>query len=162
MSELDSAHKREVEMAEASGQDTEAIDTKYNEKKKKIAKRQKAMAAAQATIDTYTSAVAAYKSMVGVPYVGPVLAPIAAGAAVMAGLASVRKIYATDVGDGGGGGGGGSTPTPSSPKAGKVPSAGRFSLGQGQEDAPVKAYVVTDEMSNSQDQLENIRRRATI
>ncbi len=162
MSELDSAHKREVEMAEASGQDTEAIDTKYNEKKKKIAKRQKAMAAAQATIDTYTSAVAAYKSLVGIPIVGTVLAPIAAGAAVMAGLANVRKIYATDVGDGGGGGGGGSTPTPSSPKAGKVPSAGRFSLGQGQEDAPVKAYVVTDEMSNSQDQLENIRRRATI
>ena len=40
--------------------------------------------------------------------------------------------------------------------------SGAFELGCGQAPEPVKAYVVTDEMSSSQAQLANIRRRATI
>ena len=42
----------------------------------------KAAAIAQTTIDTYSSATAAYSSVVGTPFVGPILAPIAAGVAV--------------------------------------------------------------------------------
>lgn len=52
----------------------------------------KAFAIAQATIATYTSAVEAYKSTAAIPVVGPYLAPVAAGAAVAAGLANVGKI----------------------------------------------------------------------
>ena len=39
---------------------------------------------------------------------------------------------------------------------------GAFELEGLQEPEAAKAYVVTDEMTNSQDQLANIRRRATI
>lgn len=52
----------------------------------------KAFASAQAIIDTYASAVAAYKAVAGVPIVGPVLAVGAAAAAVVAGLLNVAKI----------------------------------------------------------------------
>ena len=61
----------------------------------KESKAGKAMAAAQATIDTYQSAVGAYKSMAGIPIVGPALGAAAAGAAVAAGLANVKKITST-------------------------------------------------------------------
>ena len=57
----------------------------------------KAAAQAQNAIDTYASATAAYKSTVGIPVVGPVLAPIAAGVAVAAGLANARKIASIEI-----------------------------------------------------------------
>jgi len=40
--------------------------------------------------------------------------------------------------------------------------SGAFELGGGMTPEPTRAYVVTDEMTNSQNQLANIRRRATI
>jgi TP901 family phage tail tape measure protein len=58
----------------------------------------KAAAVTETTINTYASATAAYKAMVGIPVVGPILAPIAAGAAIAAGLANVAKIASLDVG----------------------------------------------------------------
>lgn len=76
----------------------------------------KAMAVAQTTIDTYQSATGAYKSLVNIPFVGPVLAPIAAGAAIVAGLANVRKILAVNVPNGGG------VAMPSVPSAPSIPS----------------------------------------
>ena len=59
---------------------------------------------------------------------------------------------------GGGGGGGGTTAQPPAPQL----QQGAFTLGEGLAPEPVKAFVVTDEMTNSQNQLANIRRRATI
>jgi len=56
----------------------------------------KALASAQALIDTYTAAQAAYKSLVGIPVVGTILAPIGAGVAVAAGLKNVAAINAVD------------------------------------------------------------------
>lgn len=56
----------------------------------------KAAAIAQTTIDTYQSATAAYKSMSGIPVVGPALGAVAAGAAVVSGLANVKKILSVD------------------------------------------------------------------
>lgn len=56
----------------------------------------KSLAVASATIDTYQSAVAAYKSMVGIPFVGPGLAAAAAAAAITAGMANVKSILAVD------------------------------------------------------------------
>jgi hypothetical protein len=40
--------------------------------------------------------------------------------------------------------------------------SGAFDLTGGIAPDPVRAFVVADEMTNSQDQLANIRRRATI
>ena len=51
----------------------------------------KAFAVAQATIDTYKAANAAYASLAGIPVVGPGLG-YAAAAAVLAGVANVKKI----------------------------------------------------------------------
>lgn len=63
----------------------------------------KAVAVAQATIDTYASAVSAFNSLSGIPIVGPILGGIAAAAAVASGIATVSKIV--------------STPKPTIPKA---------------------------------------------
>src|SRR5690606_2649490 len=70
----------------------------------------KAIAVAQATMDTYKAAVAAYAagSSIGGP-AGVVLGPVAAGLAVGAGIANVKKILSTKVP--GASGGGGSVPT---------------------------------------------------
>ena len=57
----------------------------------------KAFAIAKATIDTYQSAVAAYKSLSGIPVIGPALGAIAAAAAVASGIATVKKIVSVQV-----------------------------------------------------------------
>jgi len=51
-----------------------------------------AFAKAQALIDTYTAAQAAYKAMAGIPIIGPALAIAAAAAAVVAGLQRIEQI----------------------------------------------------------------------
>ena len=81
------------------------------------------------------------------------------------GAAALSKIMSTDptsaAAGGGGGVGGGSTPaTPATPAPQMM--SGAFELSGGLEPEPTRAYVVTDEMTNSQNQLANIRRRATI
>ena len=70
----------------------------------------KAFAIAKATIDTYQSAVSAYKSLAGIPVIGPALGAIAAAAAVATGIATVKKIVQVQV-PGGPGGASGSVPT---------------------------------------------------
>jgi hypothetical protein len=113
----------------------------------------KELAAASAIIDTYAGANKAFNQ-------GGVAGFATGAAIILAGLNNVRKIYATDVGDGGGGGAipaGADTQAPS----GQL-MQGAFTLGGGRAPDPIKAFVVTDEMTNSQDQLANIRRRATI
>ena len=112
----------------------------------------KELAAAGAIIDTYAGANKAFAQ-------GGV-AGFATGAAIVAaGLANLQKIYATPTGDGGGGGGG--TITAAATPAPQMMS-GAFELSGGTEPEAFRAYVVTDEMTNSQNQLANIRRRATI
>lgn len=61
----------------------------------------KVLASASALIDTYQSAIAAYKGTVGIPVVGTTLAPIAAATAVATGLATVAKINSVQLYDGG-------------------------------------------------------------
>ena len=128
----------------------------------------KAAAVASATIQTYTSATAAYASVVGVPFVGPVLAPIAAGVAVAAGIMNVKKILSTKTPGGGGSGGGGSVPSaPAIPTAPPInPTAGIGAAAEGQQvqnqitlgnqqgasgPSVVKAYVVSSDMSKQQE-----------
>ena len=57
-------------------------------------KAYKAMAIAQAVINTYQSATAAYSSLAPIPIVGPALGVAAAAAAVVQGLSQVRQIKA--------------------------------------------------------------------
>ena len=80
-------------------------------------------------------------------------------AAVLGAASQAKQIL------GAGGGGGGSISAPAT--AGAQPPApqmmsGDFSIGGLEAPEPVKAFVVTDEMTNSQNQLADIRRRATI
>lgn len=55
----------------------------------------KAFAIMQTTMDTLSGAIAAYKSMAGIPYVGPVLGVAAAAAVTAAGIANINKIRST-------------------------------------------------------------------
>ena len=78
------------------------------------------------------------------------------------GATALSKIMSTNPTSGGGGGGGSVSPpaTPATPAPQMM--SGAFDLSGGLEPEPTRAYVVTDEMTNSQNQLANIRRRATI
>lgn len=57
----------------------------------------KAIASAQALIQSYLSATEAFASLAGIPYVGPILGAIAAAAALASGLANVAAINSTKV-----------------------------------------------------------------
>jgi hypothetical protein len=69
----------------------------------------KASAIAQTTIDTYSSATAAYKAMAGIGVVGPILGAAAAAAAITAGLMNVQQIAAQQLESGTGSARGGLT-----------------------------------------------------
>ena len=161
---LTKSYKKDMKLAEANGKSTEKIEKDYQAKMVANAKKQKAMKIGLAIVDTYQSAVAAYNNAMAIPVVGTAMAPIAAGLAVAAGLANVAMIQGTDVGGGGGGGGGGSVGGGAPDAAPPAPQmmSGSFDISGGVEPEPLKAFVVTDEMTSSQDQLANIRRRATI
>ena len=158
---IENEYKKEIALAEANGKSTEGIDEKFDKKRTALAEKQKKVKIALAMIDMYQSAVAAYNQGLGVPApAGLALAPIAAGLAVAAGLANINSIMQTDVGVGGGG----SASAPSTAGGSPAPQmmSGAFDLSGGTEPDAFKAYVVTDEMTSSQNQLANIRRRATI
>jgi len=118
----------------------------------------KAFAITQATIDTFQGANAAYSSMAKIPYVGPILGGVAAAAAIASGMANVKAIATASPASSGGGGGGSTASSRPAPQM----MSGAFDIEGGIEPEATKAYVVTDEMTNSQNQLANIRRRATI
>ena len=117
-----------------------------------LAGENKALAVAQATIDTYAGATKAFAQ-------GGVTGFVSGAAIIAAGLSNIRKILSVDVGSSGGGGG--ALPSDTGTPAPEMLS-GAFTLSGGQEQQPVQAYVVTDDMTNNQNKLANIRRRATI
>ena len=112
----------------------------------------KALAAAGAIIDTYAGATKALSLGAGTP-----IGYINAAAIIAAGLANVQKIYSTPIA---GSGGGGAPAAPQNPAPQMM--SGAFDLTGGVAPEAMRAFVVTDEMTNSQNQLANIRRRATI
>lgn len=129
----------------------------------------KAAAIAAATIDTYVSATSSYKSLSGIPVYGPTLGAIAAASAVASGIATVKKIVATKIpGPGGGGGGGGSVPTPipaQAPAFNVVGSSGTNQLAEAigeTEQQPVKAFVVSNDVTTAQSLERNIIENASI
>tara|TARA_R110001583_G_scaffold43573_6_gene138708 strand:- start:1282 stop:2865 length:1584 start_codon:yes stop_codon:yes gene_type:complete len=76
------------------------------------------------------------------------------------GMTQVQGILSTPIPGGGGGSAGGVGAAPAAPAPQMM--SGAFDLTGGVEPEPVQAFVLTDEMTNSQNQLANIRRRATI
>jgi hypothetical protein len=157
---LDKSYKKEKKAAEGNEKALTKIEEKYQAEKAKIAEKQKKVQLAQATISMFQSVIAAYNA--GSSITGPVgviLGPVAAAAALAAGLMNLKAIGEQDVGGGSSGstpsGGSSGTPAPEM-------MSGSFELEGGQEVEPVQAYVVSDEISETQDGLEIIRRRATI
>ena len=118
-----------------------------------LAGENKELAAASAIIDTFAGANKALREGGGTP-----IGFIQAAAIIAAGLANVQKIYSTPLPNSSGGGGGITAPATPAPQM----MSGAFELSGGTEPEAFRAYVVTDEMTNSQNQLANIRRRATI
>jgi hypothetical protein len=173
LEELQTAYDLKKEMARKSGMDTTAITKQFEKQKTDLIKanvnsqveayvqlgdsliglagENKELAIASAIANTYVAANNAYAQ--GGPYLGPVLA----AAAIAVGLQNVREIMKTDIPSSGGGG---SMSAPSTPAPQMM--SGAFDISGGVAPEATKAYVVTDEMSNSQNQLANIRRRATI
>tara|TARA_R110000737_G_scaffold45984_1_gene66057 strand:+ start:1446 stop:3326 length:1881 start_codon:yes stop_codon:yes gene_type:complete len=118
----------------------------------------KAAAAAMAIINTKQAVTAALGA---VPY-GPwnIAQAVATG---VFGMAQVRDILSTKIPGGGGGGGGAGASVGASPQT-PAPQmmSGAFELTGAQAPEPVQAYVVSDDITNNQNKLATIRRRATI
>ena len=121
----------------------------------------KALAITQTTIATYQSAQESYKSLSGIPVIGPALGGVAAAAAIAMGLKNIQAIRSAGK-DGVKNTGG--VPTPSMSGGTPAPEmlSGRFELTPPTEQQPVQAYVVTDNLTDNQNKLAYIRRRATI
>tara|TARA_R110000764_G_scaffold3047_2_gene12832 strand:+ start:12914 stop:14659 length:1746 start_codon:yes stop_codon:yes gene_type:complete len=154
---------------------------------------------AEARINSLVGAQGAYNSLIGIPYVGAVLAPIGAGIALMAGQKQVDSINATEIpkmargGVVGGHGSGTSDSVNAKLSKGEVvinaKSAKMFrgalsgmnvagggvgfarggatteSSGAGftgLSNEPLKAFVITDDLSDSQAKLAKIRRRSKL
>ena len=133
----------------------------------------KAAAIAAATISTYQSATDSYKSLAGIPVVGPALGFAAAAAAVTAGFTNIKAITSTKTPQTAGMGGGGSAPSvarPSAPTSAPpafniVGAGGTSQLAEaigGQAQQPVKAYVVSNDVSTAQELDRNIVQGASI
>lgn len=129
----------------------------------------KAAAIAQTTISTFEGAQASYTSLAGIPIVGPALGALAAGAAIAGGIAQVKNITAVK------------TPSPKgsasvsapSPRA-SAPSPPSFNIvgasetsqlsqtiGE-KEDKPVKAFVVSNDVTTAQSLDRNIVEGASL
>lgn len=177
LAELEAAYKIKLDLARKAGIETTAIDAQYAKQRAAIVKanvetqidayaglasaliglagENKELAVASAVIDTF---VGANKALGNAP---PPLNYVNMAAVIATGLANVQKILSTPVPNGGGGGGGITGSTATQAPAPQMMS-GAFDLSGGVQPDAMRAYVVTDEMTNSQNQLANIRRRSTI
>ena len=133
---------------------------KSKAQQKKAFQVQKAVNIATATIDTFKGATTAFTSAGN-----PILGAVFAAAVVAAGLANISKISSTKFDEGaGGGGGGGSTPSVPNVQAANfnvVGAGGANQLAQLSSN-PIKAYVVSGEVSSAQSMDRNIVKNATI
>ncbi len=175
LEELEAAYKLKLDMARKSGMDTAAITEQYEKQKSMVvaenvatqlgaysqlagalislAGENKELAVAQAIMDTYAGANKAFAE-------GGTLGFVTGAAIIVQGLANVKKIMSTPVP--GGGGGGGAVPTANAQTPAPQTMGGSFDLRGGTAPEPVQAYVVSDDITNNQDKLAAIRRRATI
>ena len=123
-----------------------------NEESKKTFELQKALGLAQATIDTYKGAQSAFASTPG----GIVIKSLAAGLAVTAGLANVKKIASTKFNAGTSNISASNVSTPSTPNATQQLASPNFNVvgasgvSQAESLGPVKAYVVSGDVTTAQ------------
>ena len=151
----------------AIGNLAELFAGKSKASQKKAFQVQKAVNIAGATIDTFKAATSAFSSMSGIPIVGPALGGVAAAAAIAAGLVNIKKISSTQFEGGsatGGAGVGGSVPSVPQVQSANfnvVGAGGANQLAQLSSN-PIKAYVVSGEVSSAQSMDRNIVKNATI
>jgi predicted lactoylglutathione lyase len=133
----------------------------------------KAAAIASTLISTYQGAQDSYTSLAKIPVVGPALGIAAAAAAVAGGLQTVKSIQSTKTPQTAGmGSGGANISSPSRPAPPSVPPAfnivgasGTNQLAEAigaQSQQPVKAFVVSNDVSTAQELDRNIVEGASI
>jgi hypothetical protein len=148
----------------------EAFTGESEQEQKKGFERSKKIQTAQALISTYESAVQAFKSLAGIPVVGPGLGTAAAVAATAAGLANVKKIQSQTFQGGGGGGGssysGTGGPGPSiADTAAQTPPAPTLDLGflgEGAQQQVIETYVISENVTNAQQANKKIQDQSTL
>ena len=132
---------------------SKAFEKDTEEGQKKAFKRNKAISIAETLVSTYQAAQKAYASQLAIPTPdAPIRAQVAAGIAVATGLAKVAAIKSQQFSGGGGGGaaagggavGGGGVQSVGVDVGSLVPTAGQ------ETPEPVRAYVVSNEISNKQ------------
>jgi hypothetical protein len=169
--QYDAAIKKEKELASAKREALQMTATalgQYSDALGKETAAGKALAAAQALIDTYLAASSVFTNVTQNPYMkllpdgGLTVAIGAAAAAVVGGLARVKAIYAVKV-PGGSGGGGGAGAAPSVPQfnpavAQQVQGGGDVQLGM----KPQKVYVVESDIRGTMNKVDVIEANATI
>lgn len=182
ITELNQWYQEKLRLAKKSGQDTENIDKEFAKRKKKITQAQvndelaalgalagalgalagdnKELAAAQAIIQTYLGANKAFGE--GGPF-----GFVSAAAVIAAGLANVKKIYATKLpASSGGGGSGGSVPAVGSNIAASLPTQTNLSdvvssVNQSNQE-PIRAYVIGQDVTDSQEAQSYLNNQKTL
>jgi hypothetical protein len=142
---------------------TELFAGKSIAEQKKAFEIQKAVSIASATIDTYKAATSAFASG---SKISPIFGAISAAAAVTAGILNIKKIAATQFNSGAtpSAGGGGATPNAPQVQAANfnvVGAGGANQLAQLSSN-PIKAYVVSGDVTSAQSMDRNIISNATI
>ena len=125
------------------------------------------LAVASATISTYLSAQKAFESFASIPVVGVGLGIAAAGVAVAAGIANIDKILSVKVPGQNDGGAGGKTTAPSAPRIPQSISGTMMNqnkpLQMNNVNNPTgKVIVVETDITNTQNKVKGIIRKATI
>lgn len=173
--ELEAREAREIEIEkEADAQkryQLELTNYELNQSIEKEAKKQfdrgKALEIADATIATGQAAIQAYKSMVGIPVVGPGLAVAAATAASLAGAAQIKSISAQNYESP-------AAPAPppttaitaqsaSGPESSALPQIDLSFLGEGGLSTdPIQAYVLSESVTTAQQANQQIQQQASL
>lgn len=151
-----------LENREAIGDAISGVGALFGEESKQAFEIQKGVSIAQTTISTIEGAIAAYKSLAGIPVVGPGLGAAAAAGVTASGLAAVRQIQSQTF-NGSGSGGGGSLNLPSGSSASQgflVPSTPTAE--DVPQPEPVQAYVIGQQITNQQALDSELRLRSTL
>jgi len=186
MQELTQWYQEKLRLAQKSGQDTLNIEKEFARRKGLIAEDEKnakiaaagavvgalgqlagdnkAFAVAGATIDTYAAIAGQLKAFSGVPVPGYAIAQAVATGLV--GLSNVRKILQTEVPNGGGG----SAPSGVSSVGGNIAASIPAATGlgdvvdsiNGQANQPVEAFVIAQNVTDSQEAQSYINNQRTL
>lgn len=168
--------KLSAKQREAINDEIAANEAKLQKKRDELAEKnfklQKAVAIGQTLITTYQMAADAFGTIKGMKILGPAALPLAIGAAATAtafGLAQVNAIRqqqfvpsAIGVNSGSGGAGGAGVNAPEFNIVGQSASNQVAQAVQGQFQQPVKAYVVSKDITTAQEMDRNIVSTASL